>query len=117
LSEDQPVVFAIQRIVFINRVKNNLKQNLNDFRTREKHTSNLYWFTLIPRATFSPQKPLVSTMQSKSILQTYHQRIDLEYLKSHTSFGTQTPQKSEHPLILHLHTSIQKYKRYIKDYT
>jgi len=25
---------------------------------REKHTSNLYWFTLIPRATSSPQKPL-----------------------------------------------------------
>ena len=43
----------------------------------------------------------VSTMQSKSRLQTHHQRSDLEHLKSHTSFDTQTPQKSEHPLILH----------------
>jgi len=53
----------------------------------------------------------VSTMQSKSILQTHHQRSDLEHLKSHTSFGTQSPQKSEHPLIMHLHNNIKKYKR------
>jgi len=56
-------------------------------------------------------------MESKSILQTHHQRTNLGHLKSHTSFDTQSPQKSKHPLILHLHNSIQKYKRYKKDYT
>jgi len=49
LSENQPVVFAIQPFVFI---------NLNEFWTREKHTNNLYWFTLVPKATSNPQKPL-----------------------------------------------------------
>jgi len=37
-------------------------------------------------------------MQSKSRLQTHHQRSDLEHLKSHTSFGTQTPQTSDSAL-------------------
>jgi len=32
-----------------------LKQNLNEFRVRDKYTNSLYWFTLKPRATSSPQ--------------------------------------------------------------
>ena len=64
-----------------------------------------------------PRNYWVSTMQSKSRLQTHHQRSDLEQLKTHTSFGTPTPQKLEHPLIMHLHTNIKKYKRYKKDCT
>jgi len=80
--------------------------------TQAIYTSSLLFQELHP----APRNHWVSTMQSKSRLQTHHQRSDLEHLKSHTSFGTQSPQKSEHPLILHLHNNIQKYKRYKKDY-
>jgi len=74
---------------------------------QEKSTQEIYTGSLLSQELHPiPINHWVSTMQSKSILHTHHQRSDLEHLKSHTSFGTQTPQKLEHPLILHLHTSI-----------
>ena len=39
-------------------IKNNLKTEFKELRVRDKHANNLYWFTLTPRATSSPQKPL-----------------------------------------------------------
>jgi len=75
----------------------------------EKSTQAIYIASLLSQEQHPvPRSHWVSTMQSKSRLQTHHQKSDLEHLKSHTSFGTQTPQISEHPLI---------YKRYKKDNT
>ena len=68
--------------------KNNLKTEFKELRVRDKHTSNLYWFTLTPRATSSPQKPLgIPLCNQNQITNTTHQSSDLEPLKKHTTFG------------------------------
>jgi len=68
--------------------KNNLKIEFKELRVRDKHTSNLYWFTLTPRATSSPQKPLgIPLCNQNKITNTTHQSSDLEPLKKHTTFG------------------------------
>jgi len=88
ISEKQLVVSLIQSVVFINKIKNNLKTEIKELRVREKHTSNLYRFTLTPRATSSPQKPLGKPLCNQNqITNTTHQRSDLEPLKKHTTFG------------------------------
>jgi len=99
-----------------------LKQNLNEFRVREKYTNSLYWFTLKPRATSSSQNPLGNPLSNQNqITQTqttkvvtlnpsrntlplanHTKSIDLEYLKN-----------TQHSLA----TQIQKYSRFRKDYT
>jgi len=84
ISEKQPVASSIQSVVFISRIKNNLKTEIKELRVRDKHTSNLYWFTFTPRATSSTQKPLCNQNQ---ITNTTHQSCDLEPLKKHTTFG------------------------------
>jgi len=66
----------------------NLKHNLKEFRVRENHTNNLYWFTLKPRAISSPQKPLGKPLSNQTRLQnTIHQSSDLKPFKKHTTFG------------------------------
>ena len=83
-----------------------------------KSTQAIYTGSLLSQKLHPvPRNHWVSTMQSKSKLQTHPQRSDLEHLKTRTSFGTQTLQKSEQPLILHLHNSVQKYNRFRKHYT
>jgi len=69
---------------------------------QEKSTQAIYTGSLLSQELHPvPKNHGVSTMQSKSRLQTHYQRNDLEHLKSHTSFDT----------------NIHKYKRYRKDYT
>jgi len=56
---------------------------------QEKSTQAIYTGSLLSQELHSvPKNHWVSTMQSKSKLQTHHQRSDFEHLKSHTSFGT-----------------------------
>ena len=53
--------------------------------------TNLYWFTLTPRATSSPQKPLRNPLCNQNqITNTTHQSNDLEPLKKHTTFSKTT---------------------------
>ena len=68
--------------------KNNLKQiYVRSWKERITQT-NLYWFTITPRATFSPQKPLGNPLSNQNqITNTTHQSSDLELLKKHTTFG------------------------------
>ena len=50
--------------------------------------TDLYWFTLTPRATSSPQKPLGNLLSNQNqITNTTHQSSELEPLKIHTTFG------------------------------
>ena len=68
--------------------KNNLKTEVKELRVRDKHASNLYWFTLTPRATSSPHKPLgIPLCNQNQITNTTHQSSDLEPLKKHPTFG------------------------------
>ena len=69
-----------------------LKTEFKELRVRDKHASNLYWFTLTPRATSSPQKPLgIPLCNQNQITNTTHQSSDLKPLKKHTTFGKTTP--------------------------
>ena len=44
----------------------NKKQlNLNEFKERKRYTNSLYWFTLKPRATSSPQNPLGNPLSNQ----------------------------------------------------
>ena len=68
---------------------NQQQLNLNEFKGRKKYTNSLYWFTLKPRATSSPQNPLGNPIRNQNTDYTQnHQRSDLEPLKKHTSFGS-----------------------------
>jgi len=89
ISEKQSVVLSKQSVVFLSAVnRNNLKTEFKELRVRDKDTSNLYWFTLTPRATSSPQKPLgIPLYNQNQITNTTHQNSDLEPLKKHTTFG------------------------------
>jgi len=50
--------------------------------------TDLYWFTLTPKATSSPQKPLGTPLCNQNqITNITHQSSDLESLKKHTTFG------------------------------
>jgi len=52
---------------------------------------NLYWFTLTPRTTSSPQKPLGNPLCNQNqITNIIHQSSDLEPLKKHTTFANHT---------------------------
>jgi len=62
--------------------------NLKEFKGRKRYTNNLYWFTLKPRATSNPQKPLGNSLSNQNRLHTNHQSSDLEPFKKHTHFGT-----------------------------
>jgi len=62
--------------------------NLNEFKGRKRYTNSLYWFTLKPRATSSPQKQLGNPLSNQNRLHTNHQRSDLEPFKKYTLFGT-----------------------------
>ena len=75
--------------------------NLNEFKRRKRYTNNLYWFTLKPRVTSSPQNPLGNPLSNQlQITHKHHQRSDLDPLKKHTSFGSAHP-----PIMLILTTS------------
>ena len=88
VSSKQSVVSSKQSVVLSPVYKNNLKTEFKELRVRDKHTSNLYWFTLTPRATSSPQKPLgIPLCNQNQITNTTHQSSDLETLKKHTTFG------------------------------
>ena len=39
--------------------------NLNEFKGRKRYTNSLYWFTLKPRATSSPQNPLGNPLSNQ----------------------------------------------------
>ena len=66
--------------------------NLKEFKGRKRYTNNLYWFTLKPRATSSPQNPLGNPLSNQlQITHKNHQRSDLDPLKKHTSFGSAHP--------------------------
>ena len=69
-------------------IKNNLKQ-IYVRSGKERITQiHLYWFTLTPRATSSPQKPLGNPLCNQNqITNTTHQSSDLESFKKHTTFG------------------------------
>ena len=76
---------------FYQRWLKQLKSRINEFRAREKHTSNLYWFTLIPRVTFSPQKPLRIYYAIKIHITNNHTKeVTLNTSSTHTSFGKHT---------------------------
>ena len=81
-------LFCRNNRLFLSAVyKNNLKTKFKELRVRDKHASNLYWFTLTPRATSSPQKPLsIPLCNQNQITHTTHQSSDLEPLKKHTTF-------------------------------
>ena len=68
--------------------KNNFKQ-IYVRSGKERITQiDLYWFTLTPRATSSPQKPLGNPLCNQNqITNITHQSSDLEPLKKHTTFG------------------------------
>jgi len=57
------------------RTLNNLKIEFKELRVRDKHTSNLYWFTLTPRATSSPRNHWVIHYAIKTRLQTPHTKV------------------------------------------
>ena len=82
-------LFLRNNRLFLSAVyKNNLKTKFQELRVRDKHASNLYWFTLTPRTTSSPQKPLgIPQCNQNQITNTTHQSSDLEPLKKHTTFG------------------------------
>jgi len=82
-------LFCRNNRLFLSAVyKNNLKTKFKELRVRDKHRSNLYWFTLTPRATSSPQKSLgIPLCNQNQITNTTHQSSDLESLKKHTTFG------------------------------
>jgi len=101
------------------RTLNNLKTEFKELRVRDKHTSNLYWFTFTPKATSSPQKPLVIHYAIKTRLQTPHTKVvtlnpsrntlplanhtknvDLEHLKN-----------TQHSLATHLHKGNNQGRR------
>jgi len=68
--------------------KNNLKQIYVRSRKERITQTDLYWFTLTPRATSSPQKPQgIPLCNQNQITNTTHQSSDLEPLKKHTTFG------------------------------
>jgi len=68
--------------------KNNLKQIYVRSGKERITQTNLYGFTLTPRATFSPQKPLGNPLCNQNqITNTTHQSSDIEPLKKHTNFG------------------------------
>jgi len=93
--------------------KNKLKTKFKELRVRDKHASNLYWFTLTLRATSSPHKPLgIALCNQNQITHTTHQSSDLEPLKKHTTFGNHTKSVDLEPLKNTQHsleTSIKKY--------
>jgi len=62
--------------------------NLKEFKGRKRYTNSLYWFTLKPRVTSSPQKSLGNPLNNQNRLHTNHQRNHLEPFKKHTLFGT-----------------------------
>jgi len=68
--------------------KNNLKQIYERSRKERITQTDLYWFTLTPKATSSPQKPLgIPLCNQNQITNTTHQSNDLDPLKKHTTFG------------------------------
>jgi len=69
-------------------IKNNLKQIYVRSRKERITQTDLYWFTLTPRDTSSPQKPLGNPRCNQNqITNITHQSSDLEPLKKHTTFG------------------------------
>ena len=44
---------------------NQQQLNLNEFKGRKRYTNSLYWFTLKPRATSSPQNPLGNPLSNQ----------------------------------------------------
>ena len=68
--------------------KNNLKQIYVRSGKERVTQTDLNWFTLTPRATSSPQKPLDNPLCNQNqITNTTHQSSELEPLKIHTTFG------------------------------
>ena len=113
LPENQPDVYAVN--------KNNLKQiYLRSGKERILQT-DLYWFTLTPRATSSPQKPLgISLCNQPQITNHTHQSRDLEPVKN-THFLWQL-QHTTHQNTLWLYetqffTEIQIKERITNDHT
>jgi len=81
--------------------------NLKEFERRKRYTNSLYWFTLKPRATSSPQNPLGNPLSNQlQITHKHHQRSDIDPFKKHTSFGSAHPhecwswQPQEHTTLL-----------------
>jgi len=93
--------------------KNNLKQIYVISRKERITQTYLYWFTLTPRATSSPQKPLVIHYAIKTRLQTPHTKVvtlipsrNTLPLANHTkSIDLEHLKNTQHSLA----TQIQKY--------
>ena len=82
-------LFCQNNRLFLSAVnKNSLKQIYVRSGKERITQTNLYWFTLTPRATSSPQKPLGNPLCNQNqITHITHQSSDLEPLKKHTTFG------------------------------
>ena len=81
-------LFCRNNRLFLSAVnKKQLKINVRSEKKRITQT-DLYWFTLTPRATSSPHKPLGNPLCNQNqITHITHQSSDLEPLKKHTTFG------------------------------
>jgi len=82
-------LFCRNNQLFLSAVnKNNLKEIFVRLGKERITQKNLYWFTLTPRATSSPQKLLGNPLCNQNqIINITHQSSDLEPLKKHTTFG------------------------------
>jgi len=82
-------LFCRNNRLFLSAVKkNNLKKIYVRSGKKRIAQIDLYWFTLTPRATSSPQKPLGNPLCNQNqITNTTYQSSDLEPLKKHTTFG------------------------------
>ena len=82
-------LFCRNNRLFLSAInKNNLKHIYVRLEKERITQTDLYWFTLTPRATSSPQKPLVIHYAIKTRLHTSHTKVsDIEPLKKHTTFG------------------------------
>jgi len=82
-------LFCRNNRLFLSAInKNNLKQIYVRSGKERITQTDLYWFTLTPRATSSSQKPLGNPLCNQNqITHITHQSSDLEPLKKHATFG------------------------------
>jgi len=81
-------LFCRNNQLFLSTVnKNNLKHIYVRSGKERITQTDLYWFTLTPRAKSNPQKSLGNPLCNQNqITNTTHQSSDLEPLKKHTTF-------------------------------
>jgi len=89
--------------------------NLKEFKGRKRYTNSLYRFTLKPRATSSPQKPLGNPLSNQHRLHTNHQSSDLEPFHKHTHFGTTHTKNVDLHHLKNTQHSLATTPKFIKD--